>query len=279
MPDEWREIMTKASCTYGASREEALVAYLYGEIDAAERAAFERHLRECALCRDELGAFGEVRSGLGRWGPPLPVGRLVFQPDGPRQRAPWRVLRQIPAWAQAAAALLVIGFAVGAANLHVSYTADGVSVRTGWIPARGGSADQVASGQIPGSRLVTRDHGDVALPEASPSERATVADSSTPSDPARSRPSAEPAQPGSPGSIDQDLLRRVRALIQESERRQQRELALRVGEVVREVQAQRVADLVRIDRSLGVIQSSAAVEAMRQRQLVNSLAVRVSQKE
>ncbi len=255
--------MTKASCTYGATREEALVTYLYGEIDAVERAAFERHVRECASCRDELAAFDQVRSGLGRWGPPLPAGRLVFKPDAPPQRAPWRVLREIPAWAQAAAALLVIGFAAGAANLHVSYTADGVSVQTGWMPARGGT-DQVV----------------VASPAAQPStDRAPVADSVAQPREARPNQLVEAARPPSPVSSNLDLLPRVRRLIDESERRQQRELALRVAEIVRELQAQRAADLVRIDRSLGVIQSSAAVEAMRQRQLVNSLAVRVSQKE
>lgn len=255
------------------------MAYLYGEVDAAERAAFERHLRECARCRDELAAFEQVRSGLGRWGPPLPASRLVLQPDAPPHRARWRALREIPVWAQAAAALLVIGIGAGAANLRVSYTPDGVSVRTGWIPARGG-ADQVGFAQSSSSEPVRPDQGGVAAPAAGPTaERALVAGSSAQPDAARSRQPAEPAQPGSPFSNDQALLRRVRGMIEESERRQQRELALRVAEVVREVQAQRAADLVRIDRSLGVIQSSAAVEAMRQRQLVNSLAVRVSQKE
>ena len=45
-------------------------------------------------------------------------------------------------------------------------------------------------------------------------------------------------------------MRRVRALLEESEKRQQRELALRVAEVLRDVNAQRQADLMKIDRSL-----------------------------
>ena len=81
-------------------------------------------------------------------------------------------------------------------------------------------------------------------------------------------------------SADDDaLLKRVRALIQESERRQQRELALRVAEVARDAQTQRQADLVKIDRSLGLIQSRTGVEVMRTQQQLNSLAQRVSQRQ
>ena len=77
---------------------------------------------------------------------------------------------------------------------------------------------------------------------------------------------------------DGEVLRRVRALLEESERKQQRELALRVAQVIRDVNAQREADLVKIDRSLGLIQNNTGVEAMKQRELLNYL-VRVSQKQ
>jgi hypothetical protein len=74
------------------------------------------------------------------------------------------------------------------------------------------------------------------------------------------------------------LLRRVRALVDESEQRQQRELALRVADVIRDVESQRRADLVKIERSLGAIQSNTGVEVMKQRELLNYL-VRVSQRQ
>jgi hypothetical protein len=80
------------------------------------------------------------------------------------------------------------------------------------------------------------------------------------------------------GSSD-DVLKRVRALVAESERKQQRELALRIAEVFKNVQAQRQADLVKIDRSLSLLQNNTGVEVMRQRQMINSLAVRVSQRQ
>jgi hypothetical protein len=75
------------------------------------------------------------------------------------------------------------------------------------------------------------------------------------------------------------MMRRVRTLLHDSEQRQQRELALRVAEVARDVQAQRQADLVRIDRTLGVLQNNTGLAVRRQEQLLNSLAVRVSQRQ
>ena len=44
------------------------------------------------------------------------------------------------------------------------------------------------------------------------------------------------------------------------------------------MQAQRQADLVKIDRSLGIIQNRTGMEVMRQQQILNNL-LRVSQKQ
>ncbi len=77
----------------------------------------------------------------------------------------------------------------------------------------------------------------------------------------------------------EEILRRVQALVEQSESRQQRELALRIGELLRDVQAQRTADLVRIDRTLGYIQNGTGAEVMRQRRMLNDLAVRVTQRQ
>jgi hypothetical protein len=73
-------------------------------------------------------------------------------------------------------------------------------------------------------------------------------------------------------------------LIGASEQRQRRELALRLAEVLRDVESQRRDDIEKIGRSLGVIQANlgvmqnTGVEVMRQRQMINDLAVRVSQR-
>jgi len=49
----------------------------------------------------------------------------------------------------------------------------------------------------------------------------------------------------------EDLLQRVRAMIDQSESRQQRELALRLSQVAGEVDAQHQADLLRIQQDFG----------------------------
>ncbi len=54
-------------------------------------------------------------------------------------------------------------------------------------------------------------------------------------------------------------------LVDESERRQQSELALRLGEAMREMNAQRQADLVGIDRNIGTMQNTTGRELLRQR--------------
>ena len=49
----------------GCERAEDLVTYLYGEAAPAEARSFNTHLNTCAVCRDELAAFGGVRSQVG----------------------------------------------------------------------------------------------------------------------------------------------------------------------------------------------------------------------
>ena len=53
---------------------------------------------------------------------------------------------------------------------------------------------------------------------------------------------------------DAQLLRRVRALVDDSERKQQNELALRIAELVREWETKRKIDLKNIDWNLQAIQ-------------------------
>ena len=73
------------------------------------------------------------------------------------------------------------------------------------------------------------------------------------------------------------MFRRVRTLIDDSERRQQRELALRLAEAIRDVNAQRQADLVRIDRSIGAMQSNTGREMLRQRnEMLNYVSLRTA---
>src|SRR2546421_5264883 len=104
----------------GRERGEELVAYIYGEATPVEAKAFRRHLTGCAVCREELAAFGAVREAVGEWRaealstiPSLDIGEELSQAASSR-RAPERkrsavaALRQFfalsPVWLQAGAA-------------------------------------------------------------------------------------------------------------------------------------------------------------------------------
>jgi anti-sigma factor RsiW len=273
------------TCSYPINRDETLVAYLYDDIEAAERTAFEAHITSCEVCREELASLQGVRQRLARWSPPEPhfvvtshqspgvirQSPVLSRPaplderrtTNDERRTSWR---QLPAWAQVAAALLFLGVSAGVANLDVRYDQNGLSVRTGWskpaAPVRpaADSARQDAVSQADLIALEQRLRSEVRALQTSAHAGAS-ADSQT----ARA-------------SSDAEVLRRVRLLVDESEKRQQRELALRVGEVLRDVNAQRQADLVRFDHSLGLVQNNLGVEVLKQRERVNYL-MRVNQRQ
>jgi hypothetical protein len=263
------------SCKYEGRRDEVIVSVLYDEADAGERAAFEAHAALCAACRRELAQLREVRDELGEWAPPQPAGALTtwssgaagakvvaMPPGAEARRSRWAPLREMPGWAQFAAAILVLGIAAGIANIQIIYSEAGVSVRTGWA-----SAPQDA---------VPRD-SDTAAATATQAPWRTELAALEQQLRREWTQTTGARQPATTGNSD-DVLRQVRRLLEESERRQQRELALRVAEVTNEVQAQRQADLVRIDRSQRALQRETGMEVLRNREMLSNL-VRTSQRQ
>jgi hypothetical protein len=259
--------MTETTCIY-PSRDELLVSYLYDDIEPAERTAFDAHVAACSGCRRELAALRGVRSTLSAWAPPeLRATSDGLRATGDEPPASSRWWRDIPAWAQVAAAVLVLGASVGVANLDVHYDHAGLTVRTGWMKTSAPPA-QVAVPRADGvvQNVAAPWRADLtALEQQLRSEIRAV-----PS------PRAIPAASVASSMSDAELQRRVGSILQASERRQERELALRVAELVKDVNAQRQADLVKIDTSLGFIQRNTYGEAMKQRELINYL-VKVSQ--
>ena len=260
-------MMNDDLCTYDGRRDEVLVAYLYDEIDPLDREAFERHLPGCVPCRTELAALSDVRDGLADWAEPeAPAGvggktprtalRLVDTSQPPARG--WRTFGDAPVWLQAAAAMLVVAASLGVANINLTYSKDGLSITTGWL--------RRASAPVAAQAAAAREVNPASKSDLVSLEERLLQEMK-----------AQPAAVSSTSSDDEALLKRVRALVQESERRQQRELALRVAELARDAQTQRQADLVRIDRSLGLMQSRTGVEVMRTQQQLNTLAQRVSQ--
>ena len=274
--------MTELSCSYGDDRDEVIVAFLYDDPDAslAERSRFETHLLTCARCQADVAALRGVRAQLARWSPPEPTfatGNPQFNPQSATHHPQW--WRVIPVWAQVAAALLVLGVSAGIANLNIHYDQSGLTVRTGWS-SRAEAPSQAGKPGVSGSAEVARGSGsvadapwraDIAALERQLKNEIHATQASTTGAPQAAKTVAASAS-------DADVVRRVRALVEESEKRQQRELALRVAELARDVTAQRQADLVRIDRTLGVVQNNLGVEVMKDRQRLNLL-YRASQRQ
>ena len=273
--------MTNArSCTYEGDRDERIVACLYGELESGERARFESHVATCAACREELAALGAVRGQLSQWMVPdpafpiAPVQHEMFDSKvRPARARVMALLAEIPAWTQVAAALLFLGVAAGIAHLDISYDQRGLSVRTGWSRQES-TAEQAGAAaaaiQVPVSMRPWR----ADLDNLERQLRAEFLMTAAPQ-------TASGARAVEPAVNEAALVRSVRPLIEESERRQERELALRLAETARDVEVQRRSDLEKINYliqgHMGAVQDTGA-EVMRQRRMINDLAVRVAQR-
>ena len=259
-----------------------LVSYLYDDLDDPARAAFERHLRGCADCRDELTAMRSVRADLLTWSPPEPdfAFRIVAEP----RAAQAAVLRPVvPSWRAwfspaaglAAAAVLVLAAAAGLARVEVHKGSDGWTVRTGASISSGETAlagvggvrghDVRLSAPVAEADLMSALERRVAALETSSRDTANVRNAS--------------AQNARASAVDKDeMLKVVRELLSQSEGRQKTELALRVAQVLRDVDAQRVADLNRMQQGLGRIDASVATEAEAHRELMSYILTNSKQK-
>lgn len=254
---------------------ERLLDYLYDELPASDRAVFELHLRECSDCRSELAELGRTRFALASWSPPdsdLGFKIVREQPAGPRRSlwasGPFGGLRAGPAWGFAAAAILVLAVAAAISNVELRYDNDGLVVRTGWnrsphVEVAAGSGGPVTPASITPEEWGTRLRAlDQRLQQV---EQRRVQAASLPGD-----------SPGTARMSDAELVKLVRKIIADSEIRQQRELAMRLTQVVREFDATRAGDLARIEQGLRQVQGLTDAELIRHRDTLNHL-LRVTQ--
>ena len=231
----------------------ALVGYMYGESEPAERRVIEQHLKVCPACAAELEALGATRIQLAAWTPPeARLGFRMVSDAAPASNVvrPARWWTQpIPAWAQvaAAAAIFAAGLSLGVLRGTTSST-----------PAT------VAATSPAASRNVASASDLAALEQRLRSEMALL------------RTSAPAGAPQTASASEAQILARVRALIDESEQRQQRELALRTAQVVRDFDSQRRVDLNNVRSILGQVEGSTGAEIARQQQTLQYL-MRVSQ--
>lgn len=250
----------------GCPEKESLVALLYGEVDGVDEAGLATHVQGCEACAVEMAALGQARESLAAWTAPALARGFEVVPRMPA--ASWRSMWR-PAMGYAAAAALVLGISAGLANLEVQYDQDGFSVRTGWASR---ATDTAASSSSAASPLAGQPVAVPSTPGPSPVESASAADvwrTEMAAMEARLRrelgsradggPSASPAavpasvvEGRSPSAaVPGDWIRQVQRLVDESEVRQQQNLALRISEVSRDFELHRRADLVEVQQGLG----------------------------
>ena len=243
---------------YSCGDHGALVSYIYDECTPAERRAIAAHAAICRACAEELRSLGATREQLAAWTPPDAQLGFRIVSDAP----PSNVLRPhvaqwwrkpMPAWAQAAAAAVIFttGITLGA--------------------LRGTTAPPSQPAPVAAMATAAADSDGVTRADLVSLEQRLRADLS-----ARVSPTTVATSPAAT-STDANVLEQVRTMIDESEQRQRRELALRTAEMVRDFDAQRGDDLVRIERALGQMDGTTGAEVAQQRQMLNYL-MRVSQR-
>jgi hypothetical protein len=238
--------------THITDNHDALLDYLYDEGDPAERLTIAKHLQECAACAVAVLEFQNVRGMLNDWTPP--ASQLGFRMVQDGDTSPSATLDQgarggwswgwgatttqrgprSRALLQVAAAILLFVSGMAVSQLHVDYRDGALTVRTSsGAPSsvRNESITLPAQGARPGAAAIDKAAIDIDGIERELRARFDAWNTS---------------------SVDDErLLQRVRAMIDQSEQRQQRQLALRLSQVAREVDTQHQADLLRIQQDFG----------------------------
>jgi hypothetical protein len=243
------------SVTFECGDKNALVAYLYEECEPELRNVISGHLTRCDSCSSEIDGLGWTRRHLEVWTPAMP--ELGFRMQVPNQEARlpwWRA--PLPAWAQAAAALVIfgVGLSVGLARSPVA-------------------APQVASYNPPPATVMTTPTGTASANDLSQLEERLK------SEIAQIRTAPVRQVVSSSSSSDEAIMQKVEALLAQSEERQRREFTLRSVEMARDFEAQRRIDMASVREAVGQFQGVTGNEIRQQREAIdriNSL-IRVSQ--
>lgn len=224
----------------------ALVAYLYDECSPGEHSVIAAHIKGCVACASEINALSATRRTLASWTPPdLALGfqitrsdiapATVLQPKIAWWRAP------LPAWGQAAAALVIF--------------AAGLSVGT----LRTGSTGQVAA--TPPAVAVPAEARSTAT-SASKDELAQL-EQRIKTELAQLRSTSAPTAVAARGT-DDALVQQVKGLIEESEASQRREFTLRMVNMADVIERQRRVDLAQIGNSMGQFRGATRDEIRQQ---------------
>ena len=251
--------------------KETLVAYLYGEVEPDVRREVERHLRTCAACARESEGLQSVRQNLQSWLAPEPD--LDFE-IAPRSAAAipsatvlrpsrWTTaLRDVPAWAQVAAAALFIGIGLGAANVQVRSTSDGIVVTTGWTQPASPAVAPVALRQANADDAEWRR-------EMASLERTLRSEMAAQHERELTRVTATESR--SERADSAALMRRVEEMIEASESRQRQELATKLVQANHMWNVQRQTDLAQVQRTFNGLQNRTFAVQVNQQEITNQM--------
>jgi hypothetical protein len=250
--------------------QEQLISYLYDDLSAADRSAFEAHLAQCAACQQEVVGLRQTRQHLASWAPPDPVFNFQVVKTA-RTPPPRRRFAFGPQWGlAAAAAVLLMAGAAAIANVEMRYGPDGFVVRTGWgtVPAAP-AADQTteptaiasAPGPVPPAPVNAGTSEELMEAVRVLTRRVQELEQAQTFQVAR-------ASASSRAGITTPELRKILA---ESEARQRMEMALRIEQVWKDFNAARHNDFVRVQQTVGP-------ELQRQRRMLENVALRTPQK-
>ena len=161
------------------------------------------------------------------------------------------------------------------AHVEIHRGPDGVTVRTGWsafAPSASAAPDGARGfgetrSQAPATVSPASSAPNAALDPALVAAIVRRLDALESS--ARESGNMRNASTMSARASDAELLKRMRDLLAQSETKQQGELALRIAQVIRDVDAQRVADLSQIQQGMRGIQRTVNDEAIGHRELTN----------
>jgi len=247
------------SDTFQCGDPGALVAYLYDECDPGERDMIAAHITRCLLCAGEIDALSAARRTLAAWAPPQMA--LGFQITSAREVGQARVLERklpwwsapLPAWAQAAAALVIF-----AAGLSIGI-------------ARDRARDQA----VPREAAATSNAPSAAPAAASPDDLAQV-EQRLRAEMARLRTVAP--TPVATRVNEDAVVQQVKSLLEQSEERQRRDFTLRMVDLASGIETQRRVDLASVRQTMGTMQGVTGAEVRQQREAINYLINNVSQR-
>ena len=122
--------------------KELLLGYLYDELPASDRQAFDRHLAACADCRDEVSGLRGTRTHLTSWAPPEPdLGFGSCAAPGRRRHG----VAHVAGLGSGGGGRPHARGGRGIANIDIRVGGDGVVVQTGWNRTAAGAPAQTQS--------------------------------------------------------------------------------------------------------------------------------------